>query len=158
MIMDGLSKRMELVLRTFQVGIGAIFIFASYDKILNPGEFAKAISNYQILPLAILHLTAIILPWLELVCGVALIINRYPRAANLLVGLMTIVFTTAIISAMVRGLDINCGCFSVVNDESNLGAGKILQNIGIILISLILELRFRGSKLGFSKTQDSAIS
>ena len=30
--------------------IGAIFIWASYDKIIDPGKFAREISNYRIVP------------------------------------------------------------------------------------------------------------
>lgn len=128
-----------------RVGLGLLFIYASFDKILNPGAFAKSIANYQILPFFLLHLTAIFLPWLELVCGVALIANRFPRGANMLIGLMTVIFTTAILSAMARGLDINCGCFSVINDESNMNATKIIQNLGIILGAILLELNFKRS-------------
>ena len=147
LIMNRWNHKYDIALRALQIGLGVLFIFASYAKILSPGEFAKSIANYQILPTALLHLSAIILPWLELVCGVALIINKYPRAANLLIGLMTIIFTTAIISAMARGLDINCGCFSLVSDESDMNLAKVLQNLGIILSSLILEIRFRRSEL-----------
>ena len=139
------SKYTDITLRVLRIGLGLLFIYASFDKIMNPGAFAKSIANYQILPIAVLHLTAILLPWLELVSGVALLMNKFPRGANLLIGLMTITFTVAILSAMARGLDINCGCFSVINDESNMNATKILQNLGLIAISVILELNFRKS-------------
>ena len=139
---QSLQKYVLLLLR---LGLGLLFIYASFDKILNPGAFAKSIANYRILPVFLLHITAIVLPWLELVAGIALVSNRFPRGANMLIGLMTTVFTIAILSAMARGLDINCGCFSVVNDENNMNATKVIQNIGIILGAVVLELRFRRS-------------
>ena len=125
------SKYGTLFVRIIQIGLGLLFIYASLDKIWNPGLFAKSISNYRILPLPLLHISAIILPWLELICGLALVINKYHRAAYLIIGSLLVVFILAISSAMLRGLDFNCGCFSTSNDESNVGLLKIFQNVKI---------------------------
>ena len=46
--------------------LGGVFIYASIDKILNPGDFAKIISNYHVLPFGLENLLAITLPWVEL--------------------------------------------------------------------------------------------
>jgi len=127
----------------FRVGLGVLFVYASLDKIWNPGLFAVSIANYKLLPLPLLHITAIILPWLEFFCGLALIFNYRARAANLIIGGMLGVFTLAIIISMFRGLDFNCGCYSQSTSESNIGLGKVLNNLQLIFVSLILELRFR---------------
>jgi putative oxidoreductase len=129
--------------RSIQIGLGLLFIYASLDKIWNPGLFAKSISNYRLLPIPLLHLSAIILPWFELTCGLALVINRYQRGANLVIGSLLVVFILAIASAMFRGLDFNCGCFSVDSTESNVGLLKIFQNLGLLLSSLLIEYRMR---------------
>jgi putative oxidoreductase len=129
--------------RSIQIGLGLLFIYASLDKIWNPGLFAKSISNYRLLPIPLLHLSAIILPWFELTCGLALVINRYQRVANLVIGSLLVVFILAIASAMFRGLDFNCGCFSVDSTESNVGLLKIFQNLGLLLSSLLIEYRMR---------------
>ncbi len=126
-----------------QVGLGVLFVYASLDKIWNPGLFAKAISNYRLLPLPLLHAAAIILPWIELLCGLALIVNCYPRAANALICSMLLVFTLAIVIAIVQGFDFNCGCITVSNGGTSIGTLKVLQNIGLIGISGLLEYRFR---------------
>jgi len=136
------NSKGTVLLRLLAIGLGLLFVYASLDKLWNPGLFAKAISNYRLLPLPLLHLSAIILPWLELICGLALAFNCYPRAANLILGVLLIVFTLAIISAMVRGLDFNCGCFNVATAESNLGLQKLAENIGLILVSGLLEFNF----------------
>ena len=137
------TKQGELFIRIIQIGLGLLFIYASLDKIWNPGLFAKSIANYRILPLFLLHISAIILPWLELICGIALIINRYHRAAYTIIGGLLIVFILAILSAMARGLDFNCGCFSVDAEVSNLGTRKVFQNIGLFLSILLIEYRTR---------------
>ncbi len=142
----------KISIRLIQISLGLLFIYASLDKIWNPGLFAKAIANYRILPLEVLHLSAIILPWLELVCGLALVFNRYQRAATLLIMGMLIVFILAILSAMSRGLDFNCGCFSVDSTESNMGIQKILQNLGLLFSCGLLEVQHRLEQKGiFSK-------
>ena len=137
------SKHSEWFVRSIQIGLGLLFIYASLDKIWNPGLFAKSISNYRLLPLSLLHISAIILPWLELICGIALVINRYQRAANIVIASLLLVFILAIVSAMARGLDFNCGCFSVDSGESNVGLLKILQNSGLFLSALLIEYRMK---------------
>ncbi len=134
------GQMLGMVLR---IGLGLLFIYASLDKIWNPGLFAKSISNYRILPLPLLHISAIILPWLEFLCGLALILNKYPRAANAWIAGLLLVFIMAVISAMSRGLDFNCGCFNVNEATANLGFGKIAENIGLLLCAGFLELQFR---------------
>jgi len=137
------TKIYDLGLIALRVGLGLLFVYASLDKIIHPGLFAKAISNYRILPLPLLHATAIILPWLEFVGGLALLSGRYPRAANILIGSMTLVFTLAILLAISRGLDFNCGCFNLESANDNLGSFKVLQNMGLLFISGILEHSYR---------------
>ncbi len=137
------SRAGSIILQFIRVGLGLLFIYASLDKIWHPGLFAKAISNYRLLPLPLLHLSAIILPWLELTCGAALIFNRSARAANLLIGGLLVIFILAILSAMSRGLDFNCGCFGISSEESNIGLWKVLQNLGLLLVSSLIEFKHR---------------
>ncbi|MBT3252621.1 MAG: DoxX family membrane protein [Candidatus Marinimicrobia bacterium] len=135
------GKYGEWLVRSIQIGLGLLFIYASLDKIWNPGLFAKSIANYRLLPLPLLHISAIVLPWLELICGIALVINRYQRAAYIIIGSLLLVFVLAITSAMARGLDFNCGCFSMGSEESNVGLLKIFQNLGLFLSCAFIEYR-----------------
>ena len=96
----------------FRVALGAIFVMASIDKILDPLTFAKSISNYHLVPAELINAMALILAHLELVCGSLLILGVFPRACLLLVNGMLLVFIVAIGSALNRQLDIGCGCFN----------------------------------------------
>ncbi|MFW6127063.1 MAG: MauE/DoxX family redox-associated membrane protein, partial [Thermodesulfobacteriota bacterium] len=51
------------------IGLGAGFLYAGGQKYLATYEFAELISAYQLLPDALVALTAAILPWLELAAG-----------------------------------------------------------------------------------------
>ena len=94
-----------------RIAAGATFLYASLDKIADPAGFARAVSNYHVLPVQFLHVFALVLPWLEAVVGVALIVGVGARGASLLALIMTTMFIVAIIAALARDLDISCGCF-----------------------------------------------
>src|SRR5690348_14369192 len=91
-----------------RVGLGALFVAASYYKIMSPGAFAHEIYNYKILPFALINPLAIVLPWVQFFCGVALIVNRGVRGASFLTVLMLLTFQVAVASALIRGLNISC--------------------------------------------------
>ena len=91
--------------------IGGLFIYAGVVKVLDPVGFAGDIENYKVLPWPIGVRLAFYLPWLEILCGLALIARRlYWGGWFILTGLMA-VFIVATIVAKMRGLDISCGCF-----------------------------------------------
>ncbi|MCK8601865.1 cation diffusion facilitator family transporter [Desulfoferrobacter suflitae] len=92
--------------------LGAIFIFASIDKIWHPILFAEAVYNYQILPDAAVNLTAILLPWLELVLGVLLVFGLWLPGTVLLANMLLVSFFGALLFNSARGLDVHCGCFT----------------------------------------------
>ena len=92
--------------------LGAIFIYAGVSKILNPDQFAQAVMNYRIVPLVSVNLFAIVLPWLELVAGILLLAGLFSGGSIVMITLLMALFLGAIGSALLRGLDISCGCFS----------------------------------------------
>ena len=121
-----------------RVVLGCVWLLASYDKILNPEAFAKAVYNYQLLPDGLIYGTALFLPWLECVLGVLLISGRLLPGAIAISNGLLVVFMTAIFYNMVRGLDISCGCFSTSASESPIGVGTILRDLSFLLIALYL--------------------
>jgi putative oxidoreductase len=101
----------QLLWRIVDVVVGGIFIYAGVIKVLDPVQFANDIDNYKILPWTVAVGLAFYLPWLEMFCGLALILRRlYLGGLSILTALVA-VFLIATIAAKVRGLDITCGCF-----------------------------------------------
>jgi putative oxidoreductase len=92
--------------------LGLTFIYAGLCKLYMPAEFAKAISNYQLVPDAIAWYMSLILPWIELLAGFLLIIGLFTRGAIIVVIALLIIFTGAISIGLLRGLEIDCGCAS----------------------------------------------
>ncbi|MEF2146078.1 MAG: MauE/DoxX family redox-associated membrane protein [Desulfovibrionaceae bacterium] len=92
--------------------LGIVFLLASFDKLQHPEAFAQIISNYKILPELFVNPAALLLPWLEFICGIALILNLCARGAALLTTVLMAVFLVALGFNYMRGLDVACGCFS----------------------------------------------
>ncbi len=115
-----------------------VFIYASLDKIAHPGPFAQAVFNYQILPDRLINLTALILPWLELILGVCLLLNRWMSGASFLAGALMAVFMGAMAFNLARGLDISCGCFSTDPGEGPISLPTLLRDMLFLVLSLVL--------------------
>jgi putative oxidoreductase len=91
--------------------IGGIFIYAGVMKISDPAGFANDIDNYKILPWALTVRLAFYLPWLEILCGLAVILGLLYRGGLLILTALISIFIAASVIAKARGLDITCGCF-----------------------------------------------
>lgn len=98
-------------LRIIAVVTGALFIYAGAVKILEPVEFARDIDNYKMLPWRLGVFLALYLPWLEILCGLALITRILYRGGIFIVTMLMALFIIASIIAKTRGLDVSCGCF-----------------------------------------------
>ena len=102
--------------------LGGLFVLASAHKIMDPAGFAKIIYGYGLFPSAAINLIAIILPYVELTAGLALIVGFYPRAAAVILSCLLLAFILAIAINAARGHVFDCGCFS--SDEAALWQGS----------------------------------
>ena len=95
----------------FRLIVGGVFIWAGVLKILDPLEFAQNIANYRVVSRDISFFIALVLPWLEILCGVLVIGGIFRTASSLLLSGMLGVFLVLIVATILRGLDVDCGCF-----------------------------------------------
>jgi uncharacterized membrane protein YphA (DoxX/SURF4 family) len=123
-----------------QIALGAIFVAAALPKIADPPSFAHMVYNYRILPAPLINITALLMPWVELLCGLALILGVWTRPARTILGLLLVVFVAAIAFNLARGNAIDCGCFDVtkanLSHEERLADMKavIIRDIGMLLM------------------------
>jgi len=103
---DWLSTRVAIAL-------GLFFVVAALPKLADPPSFAHMIYNYRLAPGSLVNLAALVLPWLELTCGVALILGIWSRPAAAIVGGLLLVFVVAVSVNLLRSHAIDCGCFDV---------------------------------------------
>jgi uncharacterized membrane protein YphA (DoxX/SURF4 family) len=142
--MDGLRAflRHPWTIRVSRLAIGAVFILAALPKIGDMGSFADQIHNYRMIPVASENLLAMILPWVELTIGLALILGVQARAGAILASALMVVFLIAIGQAVYRGLDIECGCFGTA-DGAEVGVKRLVEDVVFLALALVGSFRAR---------------
>lgn len=123
-----------------RLALGGVFVFAGVVKSQDVAAFAGEIANYKILPYALNYLVAATLPYVEALAGVFLIANRKVRPAALLVALLNVVFMIALASVLVRGLDIDCGCFRA-GSTTTPAAAMLRDAVLLVLAGIVFGLR-----------------
>ena len=122
-----------------RVLLGAVFLWASIDKIIDPSKFARDISNYHIIPFGLENIIAIVLPWLEFFIGSGLILGILVDGAVLLSGVLLIAFNVLIAQAILRGFNIDCGCG--LKEGQLVGVEKLLENFVFLGGAYLVYLR-----------------
>ena len=133
-------------------GYGAFFVYASFDKMANPDAFLKIIHNYRILPVQLENPLAILLPWMELITGLMLITGKWEKASLLLYNISMVIFVIALSQALIRGLDISCGCFSVNPSSTSEVWLRIILDIITLFFSVNLYRYCRENESGNLQT------
>jgi putative oxidoreductase len=98
-----------------QLALGAIFVIAAIPKIADPPSFAHMIYNYRLVPASLINVSALVMPWVELLAGLALILGIWKAAARNIIGILLAVFIIAISINLSRDNAIDCGCFNVAD-------------------------------------------
>ena len=76
--------------------LGCVFLLACQHKIAHPESFAIDVATYGILPLSLVNIMAITLPWIELTAGIFLVAGLKTRAAALMTFGMMVMFIVAL--------------------------------------------------------------
>src|SRR5437868_11099807 len=119
--------------------VGGIFIYAGAMKIFDPTGFANDIDNYKILPWPLTVRLAFYLPWLEILCGLAVILGLLYRGGLLILTALISIFIIASVIAKARGLDITCGCFGHASKYVSFFGHLALD---FVLLALLVALWF----------------
>jgi uncharacterized membrane protein YphA (DoxX/SURF4 family) len=128
--------RNRAVLLVFRVVLGGLFVYAGIVKVLDPLDFAQDIRNYRLVGQALSFAAAIFLPWLEILAGAFLIAGVWRRGAALVISGLLVFFIVLTVVTMVRGLDVDCGCFGALSRKA--GLGVILEDLGMLYLGMCL--------------------
>ncbi len=130
---------MKIFWLILRLGFGALFIWSGIAKLKDPISFAEDVRNFRIIGDPIAPAMALLIPWVEIVAGIAVMAGKWARGgAFVLVGAL-VMFTGAVILGWVRGLDITCGCFGG-NEELNYPV-KVAENIGLLIWGMAIWFR-----------------
>ncbi len=129
-----LRNRVFLIL--FRLIVGGVFIWAAVTKIADPLDFAQNIKNYRVVGQTLSFITAIILPYVELVAGLFLIVGVFPRSSALLISGLLLFFIILVALTVLRGIDVDCGCFGTFSRKADLWL--ILEDTIWLIMALVL--------------------
>lgn len=82
--------------------VGGLFAYLAVMKLAQPPEFLKQLLEYEVLRLAppIPNVTAVVVPWLELLCALAVILGIFLRgAAVMLLGMLLLFLPLLVLRA-----------------------------------------------------------
>lgn len=130
-------RELNIALRLF---IGGMFIYAAWDKVVDPYAFAVSIRAYKIIPFALSNFAALAISWSELIAGIMLVLGVLPRKAAGAIFVLLVVFIAAIATTLVRGMVIDCGCFGSEGGASTTWL-LIVRNVAL-LFGTALVIRF----------------
>lgn len=141
--LDEISVPAPVLVRVF---LGAYFIHAGVVKAMEPLDFLQMIRLYYVLPESppiFLNSTAVVLPWLEIACGVALVLGLFMRGAGVLIAAMLCMFTPAIFLRALAMMAEEGISFFKVEFDCGCGVGnetiwiKLLTNAGLLLLAVL---------------------
>ncbi|MBN8609778.1 MAG: DoxX family membrane protein [Deltaproteobacteria bacterium] len=123
----------------FRFVLAGMFLFAAVPKLLDPVTFARDIDNYRMLPDALIGPIALMLPVAEIVIGLALVTGVYARGAAITAGLLLVGFAIGMVQAIVRGIDLDCGCFGHFA-EAQVSWWTVARNATLTLMAVTVAL------------------
>ena len=92
-------------------GAGGVFIYAGALKVGDPLAFADSVASFRLLPVVLINPVALILPVFEVLVGLSLVVGVRRRACAMMIAVMCGFFAVALIQALARGIEVDCGCF-----------------------------------------------
>jgi uncharacterized membrane protein YphA (DoxX/SURF4 family) len=138
--------RNRWLLLLFRLIVGGVFIWAGALKIADPLEFARSIMNYRVVTPGPAFITAVILPWMEVLSGVFLIVGVFKRSSALLVSLMLAGFIGLVGLALVRGIDTACGCFGSLSRRADLSLILADAVLLVLAANILFDRPRRGNR------------
>lgn len=119
-----------------QLGLAILFGIAAYIKFKDPFSFGQQIVAYALpLPYQAIDILVWVVPGVEFCIALLLLSGVYTRIAASLSAILLTGFTLLVLTAMSRGLAIDCGCFGI---PQPVGWGKVSENVCLIILAVTL--------------------
>ena len=125
----------ESVIRLF---LGAFFLYAGAIKLWDVGAFTQAVEQYRLVSGPWAWGLALWIPWIECLAGIGLFVKPVRLGSLWVIAGLLITFEGALLTALIRGLDISCGCLG------SGGGGGILFAFtrNLVLIGVVFGLMY----------------
>jgi hypothetical protein len=123
-----------------RVALGALFVWAAATKLPDMSAFAQDVANYRIVPALLAPYVSAAVVGVELLAGLALVTGAMARPAALVGAVLLVVFIAFLVQALLRGIDLRCGCFG--GDEP--ASWWTVARDGVMLAAAVALARERG--------------
>jgi hypothetical protein len=136
---------MPALAQASRIALVLIFVAAAPHKIMDPAQFAQNVAGYQVLPDLFVNFTALALPWLEILVAILLLCRTWTGPALFLANAMFFAFLGAIISAHLRGLDVDCGCFNSAASTASM-TWYMIRDAAFLILGILAAVLYRLEK------------
>lgn len=102
---------MAVLALTVRLSLALMFLGAGLAKLREPHQFAAAVRRYEVLPAFAVGPTARVVPLAEVAASLLLVLGVLPVLTTTLLGFLLIAFAVAMAINLVRGRQIDCGCY-----------------------------------------------
>ena len=123
--------RSKHIMLAFRLIVGGVFFASGLLKVGDPLAFAQDIQNFRLVSHEVSFMTALILPWIEILCGALLITGILRRPSALLASGLLLGFIVLVGITMARGIDTDCGCFGSLSHKAD---WRLLLQDGVLLL------------------------
>lgn len=139
-ILNEMHPAMQWLSLGVRLVLGVVFLVSGAEKLGTLDAFGLAISKYEIIPFALSNLFAILVVWTEIAIAVLLIAGAAVRGTGLVSGALLTMFIIAILIAMARGLEIDCGCFAPGSgaEPEKVGWPKVFEDLALLAGAVFL--------------------
>ena len=94
------------------VALGKVeFLAPLANQGMDPANFAATIKGFAILHPDLIPFTAFLVPWIEVICGLSLLVGLGTRGSARIVAALLVMFCLAMYSVILRDIDVDCTCF-----------------------------------------------
>lgn len=130
---------------TFRLILAATFLVSSFGKLVNIERYSVAmVYNFDILPGPLAVAFGWTLPFIELACALGLLFGVLTRLSALGVVLLSISFFITKLILLLRGTDVECGCFGAIG--STMASWSIYLDPAIFILSVAILFSSRRSR------------
>lgn len=119
--------------------LGGVLFWAGLVKIPDLALFAQTVRAYDVLPLSLVNPFAVVVPWIEVTCGLCLFLGFWTRSSATVALLLLLSFGVALGVNLHRGADLSCGCFGLNGAAGSLYEA-LVRDVALIACALLFVL------------------
>lgn len=124
----GRLDRSGVPLLVARLVLGGVMLYYAFAKIASPTAFLKELHNYGVMPERppeLINLTAVLMPYIELTIGTALVLGVLVRGAAFIVTALMIVFFVALTQRALGIQQAGNLAFCAVKFDCGCGTGEV---------------------------------